>query len=165
MRDPTLERKGFYKEIARALEDYLGESIVGALIFGSTVYAGSGRDIDILVIVDEDLDVKSKIRLEHSISRKLSSFFKNSIFDVHVMSTGEFRENLKPGSFLSGLALGYQVLIDKAGIEEYVLEFLKTLSREKLVLHNKYGSWDLSFHASVLYNIKSKRRRLGFIER
>ena len=158
MQNPILGRRGFYEEIARAVAEALDKRVLGVIVFGSTVYIGVGVDIDVLVIVDGDVDLKKKFKLEHELSRRLSRVFKNRIFDVHVMSIGEFRENLEPGSFLSGLALGYQVIIDKAGVEEQILEYLKRLSREKYVLHNKYGDWNLSFYAKVLYKLKMKRR-------
>jgi len=75
--------------------------------------------------------------------------------DPHVMDLEMFRENLVPGSFLSGLALGYEIVYDRIGVEKLILEFLEKLAKTKYVLHNEYGSWELSRHAYIL--LKRKR--------
>ncbi len=128
------------------------------IVFGSTIYMGRGRDIDLIVIIDKLKGLAEKQELEYTLMIELMKKHKDLIFDVHVMDIELFRENLVPGTFLSGLALGYTILYDEINIEKQILDFLNKLSREKYILHNKYGSWDLSKHARIMLRLKSKSR-------
>ncbi len=118
---------GFYEEFARRF------------------HAEAAKDLERArrALSEEYLLAKS---LERSIRRPL---------DIHVFGMKGLRENLVPGSFLSGLALGYKVLYDEGGVEEMILSFLEKLSKTTYRLHNMYGSWSLGFHASV--TLKAKR--------
>lgn len=136
------------------VREVLGERVRGIIMFGSCVYMGIGEDVDVLVVVDGELDLKRKLELEYQLLRELNRRFEDVPFDVHIMSMEELRENLVPGSFLSGLALGYEVVYDDAGLEGEVLRFLEALSREDYVLRNKYGQWDIGFHASILCKLR-----------
>ena len=44
-------------------------------------------------------------------------------------------------------------------LENRVLAFLEELARERQVLHNKYGSWDLGAFARVTLALKRRRVR------
>ena len=153
----TSERREFYEALLSTIKRVAGEKLKGVIVFGSTVYMGRGRDVDIIVVVEGEPDAGEGLRLGQAISRELARTLRGLVFDVHVMGVREFVENLVPGSFLSGLALGYEVLYDRAGLENRILEFLERLSRERYVLHNRYGSWDLGFHAALLLRIRRKR--------
>gem|GEM_PF-5943920 len=54
----------------------------------------------------------------------------------------------------------YVVIFDAIGVEKYILEFLNRLSREKYILHNKYGSWNLAFFAKVTLARRRKHSSL-----
>ncbi len=152
------ERRGLYELVLRVAREVLGERIVGVVVFGSTVYMGRGRDVDILVVVEGRVGLREKLELEHEIVRRLRRAAPWQEFDVHVFDLEGFRENLVPGGFLSGLALGYEVLVDRGGVVEgMILEFLERLARERYVLHNKYGSWDLSHYARVTLSLRKAR--------
>ncbi len=158
MRRTILERGELYDALVRVVESVVKGRVLGVIVFGSTVYLGRGRDIDVLVVVEGDIDAKEKVRLELEVSRRLRKVFGGLVFDVHVMSLNDFRENLTPGSFLSGLALGYEVLVDRADIEDDILGFLERLANEKYILHNRYGDWNLSHYARVTLNTRKLRR-------
>ncbi len=53
-----------------------------------------------------------------------------SIPDVIFLTLEDFLDNLKPGTFLSGLALGYKILYDKILIDKYIKKFMEELSKE-----------------------------------
>ncbi|RLE85148.1 MAG: hypothetical protein DRJ41_01785 [Thermoprotei archaeon] len=154
MQGRTLGREEFYNRILNLILNLLDAKVLGVIVFGSRVYMGEGNDIDLLVILDDELKLKEKIRLEAFIASKLRRTFKGATFDVHVFDVQGFQENLVPGSFLSGLALGYQVLYERGGVEEKIINFLKNLSKERCTLHNKYGTWNLGFHALILLKRK-----------
>jgi len=82
--------------------------VIAIILFGSTVYMGQGRDLDIIVII--------------------------------------------PGSFLSGLALGYEVIYDKSQgrIHELIMKMLEELSESEHILVKRYGEWSLHIHAKHL---------------
>ena len=154
MQRRILGREEFYSKILNLILDFLDVKVLGVVVFGSTVYIGEGNDVDLLVILSDELELKEKMRLEELIASKLRRAFKEVMFDVHVFDIQGFQENLVPGSFLSGLALGYLVLYERGGVEEKIVNFLRNLSKEKYTLHNKYGTWNLGFHASILLKRK-----------
>lgn len=136
------------------LLDELKNALRGVIVFGSSVYFKSARDIDLIIIVDGSLSLKEKMKLELKLSRKLRKSLGGIFFDIHVMDLNMFKENLVPGSFLHGLALGYEVIYGNSKIKKLILNFLKEISNEKYMIHDKYGSWDLSFHAKRTYKRK-----------
>ena len=140
------------------LTSALGNKLLGVIMFGSYIYLGYGNDVDLLVIIGEKIDLKAKFHLEREISKTLSKG-TGLIFDVHILSMDEFRDNLKPGSFLSGLALGYEAIYDRDEIEDNILDFLRELSKTKYILHNEYGSWDLSHMARITYEIRRRKKK------
>ena len=101
--------------------------------------------------------MKEKLKLEHKVRQVLQKAVRGKVFDVHIFSLEEFKENLQPGTLLSGLALGYEVIYGEEVVEPLILNFLRKLSNEKYVLHNKYGTWDLSFHAKITWKLRSRR--------
>ncbi len=78
--------------------------------------------------------------------------------DVKVVDLEDFEKNLVPGTLLSGLALGFEILLDRDELEKKIVEFLERLAEERYVPTNRYGSWNLSHHACVLLSIPRKRR-------
>jgi len=157
----TLGKEKFYEDILEFSKSSLGDRVVGIVLFGSYVYLGHGKDVDLLIIISRELDLKEKFSLERTFSRDLRKKVGDFIFDIHILGVKEFEENLRPGSFLSGLALGYEVLYDRIGLEEKILAFLERLSRTKYVLHNRHGSWDLSHMARIMLKIKRKNRNVA----
>ena len=85
----------------------------------------------------------------------LETLVGDSVADVRILSVSEFR--LKPGSPLLGLVLGYDVLYGGSVLEPLILNFLKELLRDKYVLHNEYGTWNLSHYARITYNLRVRR--------
>ncbi|OYT38458.1 MAG: hypothetical protein B6U89_05925 [Desulfurococcales archaeon ex4484_58] len=158
----TWLKEKYYNEIVEAIIELLGDKVSAIIVFGSSVYFGSGKDIDLLIILDldRDFDIKEKLEIEYRIRSILQRRFRDREFDIHVFDYKSFIENLIPESFLAGLALGYEILLDKHGIEEKIIEFLEKLSKEKRILVNRYSEWDLSHHAKVLVRLKKKRKML-----
>ncbi len=159
MQKDILKIKESYEEIRKMIENLLGKHVLGIVLFGSTIYMGEGRDIDIVIIVEKELNEKEKLELEAELSRRLFRSMSDIVFDVHIMSLRDFEDNLVPGSFLSGLALGYEVLLDRVGIEDRIVKFLENLSNTRYVLYNEYGEWNLSHHARV--TLHRRKRKLS----
>jgi predicted nucleotidyltransferase len=154
LRGNILGIEGYWNKLVKEILDLLNGRVLGIVLFGSTIYLGYGRDIDLLVVLRGEVDIAEKMRLERLLAGRLNRITRRPL-DIHVFDMEGIRENLFPGSFLSGLALGYKILYDEGGVEEAILGFLEELSKTKYRLHNRYGSWDLGFHASII--LKSKR--------
>ncbi|MEM3070468.1 MAG: nucleotidyltransferase domain-containing protein [Candidatus Bathyarchaeia archaeon] len=138
-----------YDRLKEAVRGSLGASPLGIILFGSTVYMGRGRDLDLLVIVERvEGPLVKRFEAERLISREI---FKGlGVWaDVHILDLEELKENLAPGTFLSGLALGYELINGGADVEEPILTFLEKLSNGRYILHNRYGTWDLAMHAKL----------------
>lgn len=153
--------KELESKISKSLKNFLGDRLIAVILFGSSIYMGHGNDVDLLIIVDHLESLDEKLDLEEEVKRLLNRFFNYEIvFDVHVLSFRQFDENLKIGSFLSGLSLGYQIIYDRSSIiEEKILEMLRALSRSRYIIVNKYGKWNLSKIAEIklrMRNMKSK---------
>ncbi|MEM3865279.1 MAG: hypothetical protein QW724_05780 [Nitrososphaerota archaeon] len=149
--------KGLESRIIRMLETLLGTRLVSIILFGSSIYIGRGRDVDILILIDSISGLDEKMDLEEEIKMLLNrSFNYEVVFDAHILDLEQFNENLKIGSFLSGLSLGYQVIYDKNNVEEKIVEMLKTLSKSRYIMVNKYGRWNLSKIAEIKLRIKEK---------
>jgi len=139
------------------LETLLGTRLVSIILFGSSIYIGRGRDVDILILIDSISGLDEKMDLEEEVKMLLNrSFNYEVVFDAHILDLEQFNENLKIGSFLSGLSLGYQVIYDKNNVEEKIVEMLKTLSKSRYIMVNKYGRWNLSKIAEIKLRIKEK---------
>ncbi|MEM2069414.1 MAG: hypothetical protein QXY32_06770 [Nitrososphaerota archaeon] len=149
--------KGLESRIIRMLETLLGTRLVSIILFGSSIYIGRGRDVDILILIDSISGLDEKMDLEEKVKMLLNrSFNYEVVFDAHILDLEQFNENLKIGSFLSGLSLGYQVIYDKNNVEEKIVEMLKTLSKSRYIMVNKYGRWNLSKIAEIKLRIKEK---------
>ncbi|MEM3819890.1 MAG: hypothetical protein QXF08_05545 [Nitrososphaerota archaeon] len=149
--------KGLESRIIRMLETLLGTRLVSIILFGSSIYIGRGRDVDILILIDSISGLDEKMDLEEEIKMLLNrSFNYEVVFDAHILDLEQFNENLKIGSFLSGLSLGYQVIYDKNNVEEKIVEMLKTLSKSRYIMVNKYGRWNLSKIAEIKLRVKEK---------
>ncbi len=136
----------------KVLSSILGlrSDVLAVIVFGSYVYMGRGRDLDIIVVVkDYKKDpFRDSIELRMSLHKKLGY---RPYLDIHVLTLEDFRKNLEVGTFLTGLALGYKILYDNTGyIEELIIEFLKRIADTGYTLINKYGEWRLHKHARIL---------------
>ncbi|MDW7986296.1 MAG: hypothetical protein RMI88_03675 [Nitrososphaerota archaeon] len=147
-------------EISRLLKNLLGSRLTAIILFGSSIYMGRGEDVDLLIVVNHIDSLDEKLDLEEEIKCFLNrSFNYEVIFDAHVLSLNQFRENLRIGSFLSGLSLGYQIIYDRSNmIEEEILEMLKSLSKSRYIIVNKYGRWNLSKIAEIKLRIRETSR-------
>ncbi len=87
-----------YEEMLGVVEEVLGGRVLGVVVFGSSVYMGCGRDIDVLVVVDGGLEPREKLRLEAELARRLRARPGCLAFDVHVLGMEDFRANLEPGA-------------------------------------------------------------------
>ncbi len=157
MQKNTLEKKELYNKITLKVKEIIGENLKAIIVFGSTIYLGKGKDIDLIIIIDKEINIRGKLELEYKLKQILQKIIPNKIFDIHVFNLKEFKENLQPGTMLSGLALGYEIIYGEQVVEPLILGFLKKLSREKYILHNKYGTWNLSFHAKITYKLKTRK--------
>ncbi len=124
------------------------------------MYWGEARDLDLLVVIRRTLDLREKLDLEY----RLASEVRNRKMelphpDIHVMSKEEFQENLSPSTFLSGLALGYQIILDRDDVEFLITSFLGRLSEGEYVFYNRHGRWNLSRMARILLRTTSRRGR------
>ncbi len=132
--------------------------VISIILFGSTIYMGRGKDLDIIVIVEKYIkdQVNDSIDLRLRVNKELRY---KIVVDIHVFTINDFKNNLKPGTFLSGIALGYEVLYDKSNglINKLIENMLELLSRDKYTLVNRYGKWQLNIHAQhMLRRIRSR---------
>ncbi len=142
-------------DIVKIIREVLGDRLRAIIVFGSTVYLGSGRDVDMLVVTNSDIDEKLRTRFSSTICAEIIRRLKITP-NICIMSYTEFLENLAPGTFLSGLALGYIILYGDGEIESFIMKFLERLSKEQAVLHNRYGSWNLSYYARIQVSRKHR---------
>jgi len=134
----------YLEEKIFSLVKTMRSDITAIILFGSTVYMGRGRDLDIIVVVENYL--KDPINDSIDLRTKLNKILKyNPIVDVHVFTIEDFKSNLISGSFLSGLALGYEVIYDRSQgrIHELIMKMLEELSKSEHILVNRYGEWSL----------------------
>ncbi|MBS7637426.1 nucleotidyltransferase domain-containing protein [Candidatus Bathyarchaeota archaeon] len=85
-----------YDRLQEALRGALGAKPLGVILFGSMVYMGRGRDLDLLVIVERmEGPPMKRSEDENSVSREI---FKGLGMwaDVHIFDLEEFKENLAP---------------------------------------------------------------------
>ena len=143
-----------YSELLRAVTKVVRNPLA-VIAFGRWVYRGEGRDQDVIVVVNQ-LSMKEKFSLEYRV--RVEGLKAGMNLDPHIMSLEDFKENLRPGTFLSGLALGYEVIIDRCDVEGLIHSFLEELSGVEYTLVNRYGEWDLRRIASItLRRVKAKR--------
>ncbi|MHA1608745.1 MAG: hypothetical protein ACTSUJ_01905 [Candidatus Njordarchaeales archaeon] len=62
----TLGKEKFYEDILEFSKSFLGDRVVGIILFGSYVYLGRGKDVDLLIIISRELDLKEKFSLERT---------------------------------------------------------------------------------------------------
>ncbi|MET1159356.1 MAG: hypothetical protein ABWW65_00175 [Thermoprotei archaeon] len=146
----------YYEFLKNQLLNILDGKILAIIVFGSSIYWGKGRDLDVVVIIENSINYKEKLGIEYEIAKQLQKRLEKNI-DIHVFGYRDFLENLVPGSFLAGLALGYEIIYDRIGIEKYIFEYLERLSKEKYVLVNEYGEWRIDHHARVTLSLRKKR--------
>lgn len=136
--------KELVEQIKKTLEKY-GKNVKAIILYGSIVYSpSSAHDIDVLIVVDKIRDVNEKTRLEYILKSHLR---KKSILpiDVTVFDTKILEENLVPGTFLSGLVLGYDILYDEINFEEIINElFIKIAQLDDYIYIKNRKKWNLS---------------------
>jgi len=127
----------------------MGKEVLGVIIFGSYVYSPlKARDIDLLIIINSIKDINEKIDLEVKTSITLWRTLRKPI-DIHVFDLSTFKENLEPGSFLSGLTLGYKIIYDKVGLTKLIEELIKKIAKIKEYTYIKRKKWDLALIAKT----------------
>ncbi len=156
MRGGTLRREEFYSEVKEVVLEVLGEDVIAIISFGSSVYWGEARDLDLLVVIKHALGPKEKLDLEYRLASEARARGLPPL-DIHVMGIDDFKGNLTPGTFLSGLALGYRIILDRDDVESLIVSFLHRLSEESYVFYNRYGRWNLSRMARILLRRSSRR--------
>ncbi|HDN75901.1 MAG TPA: hypothetical protein ENG05_02095, partial [Acidilobales archaeon] len=62
-----LGRRELYDEVKSRIKNVLGSNLVAIVVFGSTIYVGEGEDVDLVVVVNEEIDLKEKLKLEHKV--------------------------------------------------------------------------------------------------
>jgi hypothetical protein len=106
------------------------------------------RDLDLLVIVDRLGGPREKARLEYELSRILHR--EGIPADVVVLDPGSLRENAAPGTFLSGLVMGYKILLDEGlGLDGLLKELTEELARSGYEYWKGGRRWRLSALARV----------------
>jgi hypothetical protein len=109
--------------------EVFGRELRALAVFGSSVYSGRYRDVDLLVVVDRLGSAREKLELEVRIGESLRDLPLGRYFDVSVLDVPSLEENAAPGGFLSGLVLGYRVICDEVGLDELVLRVAGELAR------------------------------------
>ena len=138
-------------KILQEIKCFYEDDLLSIILFGSYVYLGKGKDIDILVIV-------RKYRLDNVIQEHVELFQKllkvfnyRIIPDIHIFSIDDFLKNLKVGTFLTGLVLGYKIIYDVFGVEKFIKDFIRRLSSESkdIILVNRHGKFNLVKFAKI----------------
>ena len=131
------------------------KKLLALILFGSYVRSfKKAKDIDLLVIVDKIENIYEKFEIEKEISIQLIKELKLP-FEINVLDLDNFFENLKPGTFISGLVLGYKIIYDKIGIEYYIKKLCQELANEIEYEFIKHGKrYRLGIFAKVLLNRK-----------
>ncbi len=144
------------REVLETLKAMYGEKLHAVIVFGSTVYRGEGRDIDILVLVEDYLWDPLTDALE--VRRRLRRL--KAPLDVHVMSLHDFEENMRAPSFLYGLALGFEPVYWTQRARQLIEELLKRVAEDgDAVLYNRYGRWRLDIHAKRRLSLLALEQR------
>jgi len=105
-----------------------GLSLRALILFGSYVYnAPRARDVDIIVVVDRVSNPKELASLATELAIRLRRA-AGRVFDVLLFDEESFRENLQPGTVLSGLVMGFKALHDEIGVNKAVEELAKHLA-------------------------------------
>ena len=135
--------------VRNILSEY-DKRLYSIILFGSRVYNPyRARDIDIIIIIDNLPSINGKINIELMIKKTLSKFIRKPL-DVHIFDLDTFVENLKPGTFLCGLALGYKIIYDEIGIDKYIKRLFKEMSRhEDYILYRGGKKYMLGLMASI----------------
>lgn len=123
--------------LIKEVTNRLGKELLCVVLFGSYVYKyREARDIDIIVVVNELKDLEEKMRLEVRLTHVLRSALAIPV-DIIVFDLDSLKENLRPGTVLSGLVLGFRVLYDAVGFTRYFKELVKGLAQDDYVLYKK----------------------------
>lgn len=142
--------KELFDLVARIAREVLGDNLVGIVVFGSAVYMGRGRDVDLLIVVRNVSGPRHVIDLELEIRRRLLKALRRdlerTVLDIHIVTL----DDLKTGAgFVAGLALGHRVVLDLGGLRDAIREALKRVAEEGPTLRNRYGLWDLGLFARI----------------
>ncbi|OYT50107.1 MAG: hypothetical protein B6U73_04625 [Desulfurococcales archaeon ex4484_204] len=138
--------------LIKEVTNRLGKELLCVVLFGSYVYKyREARDIDIIVVVNELKDLEEKMHLEVRLTHVLRSALAIPV-DIIVFDLDSLKENLRPGTVLSGLVLGFRVLYDAVGFTRYFKELVKGLAQDDYVLYKK-RSLRLSRLAKVMLKL------------
>ena len=122
---------------------------IAVILSGSSLFARSPRDLDLLVVGE----VEDPVRLSVELSVRLTRFLGTHV-QVYVVRPGDLTHVNPP---VHGLALGYAVLVDEVGAEERIRAALDRAAEDSHVLMSRHGRVDLSLIARA-------RRRKGVWE-
>lgn len=151
--------KGLESKIKEAIRILFNDRLKSIVLFGSYIYMGYGRDLDILIIIDRIKCLEEKFELEEKATEILNRLFKYNVpIDVHILGVEELDQNTRIGSFLSGLVLGYNVIYDECNVERKIEKMLEELAKLNYIYVNRYGEWNLSKLAKITMNIKGKAK-------
>ena len=118
------------------------------------MYSGKPRDIDVVVVIDNLRNIHEKAFLEATLAKSLMRELRKQV-DILVFDEESFKENLKPGTVLSGLILGHKILYDKIGVSRELVKLFNELAKENYV-YIKRRTWNLSKIAKVKTKYKHK---------
>ena len=138
-------------KIIQKVKELYKDNLLSIILFGSYVYLGKGKDIDILIVVKK-YRFNNLIQEHFKLFQELLKLFNYKLIpDVHIFSINDFLENLKIGTFLTGLVLGYKIIYDIYGIEKYIRDFIVKLSTEnrEVILVNRHGKFNLVSFAKI----------------
>ena len=150
----NISRDKVYSLIVNTLNKF-NRKLLSLVLFGSYVRSPrKAEDIDLLVIIDRIENVHEKFEIEKELSLNLIKELQMP-FEVVVLDFNNFIENLKEGTFISGLVLGYKILYDEISIEKYIKELCKKLIENLDYEFIKHGKrYRLSIFAKILLNGK-----------
>jgi hypothetical protein len=94
--------------------------------------------------------------------RKLRKIFAKPI-DVILIDEKNFYENLKPGTVISGLIIGYKKIYDEIKIEKLINELAMEIAEIDYEIYKGKRKIDLSSISKVKMKIEKARNRKFFI--
>jgi len=139
-----------------------GKRLKSLVIFGSSIYSPlKARDVDLLVVADRIADADEKCALEFEIAKALRAVHPKMPIDVIVFDECSFRENLEPGTLLSGLIAGYEIIYDELGLNDLIVELAKSIASSEYIVQ-KSGK---RINLSALARARLRALGAGFAEK
>jgi len=149
----SLKEKVLYETVKWSKER--GLELLAVILFGSSVYGPSkARDVDVIIVVRSLKNILEKVTWEVQTSRRLRRALGKPV-DVLIFDVESFLENLQPGTVLSGLVQGYEILLDKIDLKSKINGMFVKLAEEDYMYYK--GSWkDLAWLARMRLKKKDK---------